>query len=683
MKKILSIIICTALLSSGIVFAKTDVTEKVLTSIKSRIPDTESYENFNAYTEDSNGNVFYSFEWNSNLDNDYKHMYITVDENNVIVSLYQYSKGMYESDIAPFDMPTADEMLPRARELCKALNPDIAEKYVIKKASDTELLYKDSFNFTLLRYENNIPVLNDVGSVQISLDGSKILSYNIHYTADAEFSSADNLISPDTAKKAFGEKLGLNLKYRIKEDYQKKSQTPYTIYEVTDKYGKYINASTGDVSELRTDDNYGLYTSNLKEESADMTTSATSAGGSLSEAELTEIENLSNLKTKEELMDIIKSYPFLSSADKLTCSGFRTFADQFSGKYYGTFNFTSDSTEKYENLHVTIDRADGFIKSFSHYKDTYDNSGTGSDTGKAVATEAAQLLSGELFKEYKQTDSGTYKNNFVFKRYVNDIEVEGDVISISTDNEGNISGYNIEYTDIDFPTTDNALSDEEALKKLFEHTPYSVYYINTGENNFIPAYMLEDTSICLDAFTGKQLNYAGEELTEEKVGDYTDISGHWAEETVKALSRFGIGFTENKFLPDQQIKQKEFITLLNSIYTSQYKPLIGAKTDFETIYTLTRNRGIINESETAPDEPLTRDTAAVLLIRCMGAEKYAKLDNIYNCPFGDVTENEGYICILYASGIINGSSDGNFYPKTALTRAEAAAMIYNYLKTIK
>ena len=75
---------------------------------------------------------------------------------------------------------------------------------------------------------------------------------------------------------------------------------------------------------------------------------------------------------------------------------------------------------------------------------------------------------------------------------------------------------------------------------------------------------------------------------------------------------------------------------------------------------------------------MTRENAAIFIIREMGAERYARHNEIFEPPFADVTENKGYIAILKAEKIINGDGSGNFYPQNAVTRGEALVMIYNY-----
>ena len=100
---------------------------------------------------------------------------------------------------------------------------------------------------------------------------------------------------------------------------------------------------------------------------------------------------------------------------------------------------------------------------------------------------------------------------------------------------------------------------------------------------------------------------------------------------------------------------------------------------YDDVYIRACDFGIISDEEKNPDAVVTREMAAVYMIRAIGAEKYAKLDGIYKAPFPDVTNYVGYIAVLSGMGVINGDANGSFNPSSPITRADSAIMIYNYL----
>ena len=76
---------------------------------------------------------------------------------------------------------------------------------------------------------------------------------------------------------------------------------------------------------------------------------------------------------------------------------------------------------------------------------------------------------------------------------------------------------------------------------------------------------------------------------------------------------------------------------------------------------------------------VTREKACVMLVKAMGFEEVAKLENIFIAPFNDVSTNKGYIAILNENNIVSGDGSGNFNPGKCLTRADAVVLLYNYL----
>ena len=101
--------------------------------------------------------------------------------------------------------------------------------------------------------------------------------------------------------------------------------------------------------------------------------------------------------------------------------------------------------------------------------------------------------------------------------------------------------------------------------------------------------------------------------------------------------------------------------------------------DEESLYQM--HKDIIRDGEKTPAAPVLREDAFVLLIRSMGYERIAGMD-IFQPGFNDGTdvspENSGALAILRGYGIVEGDA-GSVRPKANLTRAEAAALIYNYL----
>ncbi len=172
------------------------------------------------------------------------------------------------------------------------------------------------------------------------------------------------------------------------------------------------------------------------------------------------------------------------------------------------------------------------------------------------------------------------------------------------------------------------------------------------------------------------------------VGSYLDVpEGHWAVSYIERARQYGImeGMGDGMFGLGQTITRGQFAALLCKFF--DWSPAEGGEAHFadvaagewyysavETVFA----RGILSEEGTAfrPNDNITREEMAVLLVRAMGytelAEQWVSQSA---CPFSDVTRNQGYITMAYDFGMVTGMEDGLFHPNGSATREQAAAMM--------
>lgn len=148
---------------------------------------------------------------------------------------------------------------------------------------------------------------------------------------------------------------------------------------------------------------------------------------------------------------------------------------------------------------------------------------------------------------------------------------------------------------------------------------------------------------------------------------------------IKAVAQAGAGLPGTEFLPDTEIKQEELLRMLAA--TGYYYSIYS---DTDELYENAKD--IITESEKAPDSPVLREDAFIYIARLMGFGKLAAMSDIFAPGFNDGTdvspEKTGALAILRGYGIVKGDA-GAVRPKSTLTRAEAASLIYWYLTTEK
>ena len=99
----------------------------------------------------------------------------------------------------------------------------------------------------------------------------------------------------------------------------------------------------------------------------------------------------------------------------------------------------------------------------------------------------------------------------------------------------------------------------------------------------------------------------------------------------------------------------------------------------------------IDESLFGVDKNITRQEMAVMLQRAAKAAGISTTDKIdlvyFEDPFVDRDEIASWasssITTLYKAGFISGVGNGRFAPNATATRAQAAQMIYNVLKSME
>lgn len=166
---------------------------------------------------------------------------------------------------------------------------------------------------------------------------------------------------------------------------------------------------------------------------------------------------------------------------------------------------------------------------------------------------------------------------------------------------------------------------------------------------------------------------------------FSDTEGHWAQQTIEELAGKGIvnGKGGGKFDPEGKVTRAEFIKLLVCIAEDEFTASEGVLADvpedawYNPYVYAAFNRGVFFLNELhgnlfVPNGDADRETVALWSVRLLGIES-----DTVNLPFNDKNEIENQVAVAtaYNNGIIAGDDAGNFRPKDALTRAEAATII--------
>lgn len=175
---------------------------------------------------------------------------------------------------------------------------------------------------------------------------------------------------------------------------------------------------------------------------------------------------------------------------------------------------------------------------------------------------------------------------------------------------------------------------------------------------------------------------------------FSDTEQHWAAGSIASMTERGLfsGYPDGTFKPDQPMTQAEAVTLVMNLAGED------ATTDSDTseepededlsevpswaqdAASRAAHKGIIKLNRFHSAMQCSRAQTAVMLAIALGLEP-EETDDI---PFKDgiliSPEDVGHIMALYREGIIAGSSNGNFNPNSAVTRAQMACMLEQALK---
>ncbi|MDE7233666.1 MAG: S-layer homology domain-containing protein, partial [Ruminiclostridium sp.] len=244
-------------------------------------------------------------------------------------------------------------------------------------------------------------------------------------------------------------------------------------------------------------------------------------------------------------------------------------------------------------------------------------------------------------------------------RYAYGIPCDREKVSMTIDQSGRVSRYNITWYGIEYPKPENILTEDEVYTKYFEQTEYNLLYriaYNRKEKRMETALVYNaGNDFRIDAFSGKLVNYYGEEVSVKKNTGYTDLKQSGYREEAEKLALYGITLMdeEGRLNADMAITREEFRDLVRYIGVYYYKVENGEK-------------------------PLTRKYAAKILA---GYSQIAEIPNLFKSPYSDVSEDDkyvGYIALATAQGYIKGEK-GKFRPSAQMTRGDALLLVYDYL----
>lgn len=162
-----------------------------------------------------------------------------------------------------------------------------------------------------------------------------------------------------------------------------------------------------------------------------------------------------------------------------------------------------------------------------------------------------------------------------------------------------------------------------------------------------------------------------------------DLTNHWARDSVMKLLEAGIvsGYRDGTFQPDRTVTRAEFtVMLVKAMKLEAQDGKEFADTDSHWArdsIAAAAARGVINgydENRFGPDDPVTREQAALIITRAVQVENSVGTMNFTDSEQISRWAQSG-VAAAVSSGFFNGYPDGSFRPQGNMTRAEALVII--------
>ncbi|WP_167577689.1 YcdB/YcdC domain-containing protein [Ammoniphilus sp. YIM 78166] len=653
--------------------------------------------------------------WDRQTPPQYGHAQVVVDAatGNVLnVEVYnnQNSKPSYP--------PKTD--ITRAKEIAQAY----IEKHYPDKAG--QLIYDDRFEqiakpplnghveYPLIykRLVNGIPFEGNEIRITINGDG-QMINFGYRWQDDLEFPKPEKLLSQEQAVKLYQDQVKLSLKLLPQWGPISERKTYVGYLPQTANYYHepiYIRATDGALVTI-----WG-----------DVINEADTVRVPVSDKKLGELTQ--GKVTEAQALEILKKHFSLPKDASMIRSSFR---EQWGETQTSVWEFNWETRN--EGMvagwsMAAVDATTGRVLNYSNEKHVIMEKEGAAKVDAKVKREQAQQKAMELMRTlhpdiahqlYLQKmppspyeEAQARYHSFMFIREVNGISLEHGGINVNIDAlTGDVSHYWFHGENLTIPETkQNYISPQEALSAYMARLEIPLIYMLPQEKPVMnpgtpvkpnkkamliyqPRLKEFGESVFLDAVTSKWTNReTGQAVVE--VTEVKDIRGHRAEKELQTLLRYNVFDVDNGMIkPDEEITRGELVKMLVLVENNGYRIWYdGARTaTFSDVkkdspyfsyveHAIDRNWIDRNQAAFNPNEKINREELATLIIRALGFENLAKMDNLFINDLQDANtiKNIGAAILASKLGIVE-VQNGKFVPQGQVTRAEAAVSFSRYL----
>ena len=584
-----------------------------------------------------------------------------------------------------------------------------------------------NYSFNYQRTVNGIGFEGNYVNIEVDGITGKVIGFELNWIDDLKLPATGTTISKAKAEELFKKNLSLEMNYiTYRSKYSVNGQEPTTklTYNMSGLSSFALDAASGETVNYSYGTNTKILTKDTTEQDREELYKAAVVPAPLAK-EMSKEEAEAAIKTKlKELFGEEYQVQYINYSENTNGkegSGSSSWSASFSKNINGSMIDAGS---------MSIDALTGGILHFYSYDSDMKD---GSNFTPKLSWEEAYYKALKAATKYfpdkiknidmkqthitslQATGDTSYSERqyyFSFPRTVNGIKYLDNNISISVDAKtGSLNHMSAYWTNnITFVSASGAMSVTDAQNKLLTQYKPELIYIMLPKDNTLNTknytvkliYRLSSSDASpaatyTDAFTGKYLDYSGEEIIKLNKNFFTAIKGNKFETQLTILAYQGIIDT-NTFNMSKQITRMDLIKML--VDAKGYRPYVLAESaalkysniarsdanysylQMAVYYGFLENKeGVINLNE-----KITREEMAKSLVILLGYGDLAKATSIFKVNAKDSSKTDknyvGYVAIAEGLGILK-VENNNIRPKDVSTSLELAIGIYQVLGNLR
>lgn len=706
----------------------------VTLKVKNRLGlNTEGYEEFSGNLNENAIAPSWDLYWSGTNGS----LNITATEDGEILSLSRYEYDYYRDPLSsvfgpkyPVDGSAAARMaaeaftalvLDPAMESVKLATSSSVRPYSIARPSSSG---EGTYTFSSVIYLNQTPSPLSM-SISVRGDGT-VMSFHRDSLSGrylGDIPPATPVAAESDARALLRGTLKLNLEYVLDADGE--SAVLRYLPVGGDEY--YVDAATGalinrsdlfrNVTEIYDGGESGKSARDSVAAAPEASADSAAGGATLTQRELEGISKLDGVMTKEELDAALQSaLPELGLAGyTLSNASYYVGRAKEDETVTCTLTYSRKLGDDIIRRMVTLDgKTAAFAGVYTYYP--WQQEKAAPTVAFADAERAAQAFltahySGEFAATEKTYGSdaaqytyGLTEHSFIYTRKENGYFYRNNSVNVGIDPlDGSIAQFTLSWDHtLTFDSPEGIVSESAAIDAYLAAYAAPVRYIAVPKalDGAAPQYQIlreQGYGYFFTLALGYQLSLeqgyfagvdakSGEAIVTTYTNEttplrYDDIGGSWAKASIERLASYNVGYAGGKFQPTSQLTQLDLVALLVS--TDGYLIDLAQDNAADRAYNAAYNLGLLQKSERDDGKVLTRMEMTKLILDASGYGRVAQLDGIFVCSFSDADQIPaalyGYAAVAQGLGILRGNSSGQCMPQSTATRAEAAAMLDQFM----